>query len=358
MAKVLAPVVAEAIISSVLGTSGAGALGSEQKSGRVISGRRGGGEMGLPQGGGAEGKAMESVFASLLPAAGIPRGGGGGGEYKGGDGPYEGNADPRITEIHTPPTYTPGGPGQRWLPLPNPVGRIIPPPNIRHHPPQNWFDLRNPAEYPNLERQDPYSISESEYKRRENVEVAAIAHLTGLSRDRVRASEELMNLALPGITGVGHGISEEVPYEDWQSISDPQLPDVARNQRDIESTEEIIRSLPGDALLRDAMGDAGSAIDVVYTPDAFARILTRVGVDRRRIDEARARIFGQYTEQRARAIFRQWIVDKVIPKLAVAGGTYAIKEIMNVLNDPYRVKIQVEFKELNHLHGWRGLREY
>lgn len=305
--KVAAPALLEtAIILAGGGTLAAGrGRGGNSTSGSGSS-RNGESLSGLPQGGGAAGRAAIADFI-LSRRVGLPTGEqkGGGGEYKGNDGPYEGNDG--LDMKH--------GDG----------GTSLVPPVMQQHPPPSGSSSVVDAE--------PYAISQAEYNRRENVEVAALAHILGIPRIDVRAQEGLMALVLPGITGVGEAVSSRLSPSDWQNITDPQRPE-SFTSRDVEESDLFFRALPTDPLLRDAMGDAGAANDVVYTPSLFARALRRAGVDFARVQEARARIMAEYPPQRAQAIFRKWVVDRVVPSLATSGITYGAKELFNVLNDP------------------------
>jgi hypothetical protein len=200
---------------------------------------------------------------------------------------------------------------------------------VRRHPPLRPSE-RNP-DGSSTSTDASYSISEAEYKRRENIEVAAIAHILNLPRRVVRQNPELMEATLPGITGIGDAISSIITLRDWENIRDPQGPDRLRARDVQENGDLFLRALPHDALLRDAMGDAGAANDVVYTAQQFAEVLADAGVNFARMEQVRARIFAMFTPLQAQRTFREWIVQKVLPKLAASGISYAAGELLKLI---------------------------
>ena len=86
-------------------------------------------------------------------------------------------------------------------------------------------------------------------------------------------------------------------------------------------------------LVNEAMAAAGAASDVVYTPTLFARALRMAGVNSERLNDAARRIQERYpSRQIMQAVFKRWVINKVIPRLAlsgIAGGAgYLVKRVL------------------------------
>lgn len=87
---------------------------------------------------------------------------------------------------------------------------------------------------------------------------------------------------------------------------------------------------PAQHLMREAMRDAGSANEVVYTPTTFARALARSRASMTWANNAMRAVYDRYGDNaNAQAIFRRVVVNKLIPALVGSGVTFVAKKIAN-----------------------------
>lgn len=95
---------------------------------------------------------------------------------------------------------------------------------------------------------------------------------------------------------------------------------------------EFVRWMAGEPrvadLMNQAMADAGAANQTVYTPYMFVQELLQRGATLPRVQEAMAYADANFGNgERARATFRRWIVNRVIPGLLTTGATAGATQI-------------------------------